>query len=109
MQNQMNLGFHNMQQQMFQLMMAQMQGVQESLHSDIAALDSRFEDLPSSEQFELFEQKQQQLEQRFDTFSIAFTRFSDHFYSVFLAPVPPPEFYPHQSFYPPLPPPPPID
>jgi hypothetical protein len=32
--------------------MAQMQGVQESLHSDIAALDARFEDLPSSEQFE---------------------------------------------------------
>ena len=53
--------------------MAQMQGVQESLHSDIAALDSRFEDLPSSEQFEQLEQRRQQLEQRFDTFSTAFT------------------------------------
>ena len=55
MQNQMNLGFQNMQMQMtqqfFQPMMTQMQGVQESLHSDIAALDSRFEDMPTSEQF----------------------------------------------------------
>ena len=48
----MNLGFQNMQQQMFQPMMAQMQGVQESLQSNIVALDSRFEDLPSSEQLE---------------------------------------------------------
>ena len=54
-------------------MMAQMQGVQQSLHSDIAALDSRFEDLPSSEQFEQLEQRQEQLEQRFDAFSTAFT------------------------------------
>ena len=86
--------------------MAQMQGFQESLHSDIAALNSRFEDLPSSEQFEQLEQRQEQLEQRFDTFSTAFTGFSDHFYSVFPAPVPPLEFYPHQPFYPPPPPPP---
>ena len=90
-------------------MMAQMQGVQQSLHSNIAALDSRFEDLPSFEQFEQLEQRQQHLEQSFDTFSIAFTSFSDHFYSVFPAPVPPPEFYPHQPFYPPLPPPSPMD
>ena len=48
MQNQMNLNFQNMQQ-MLQPMMAQMQGFQESLHSDIAALDSHFEDLPSCE------------------------------------------------------------
>jgi hypothetical protein len=102
MQSQMNLNFQNMQQQMFQPMMAQMQGVQESLHSDIAALDARFEDLPSSEQFEQLEHRQQHLEQSFDTFSTTF-------YSVFLAPVPPPDFYPHQPFYPPPPPPPPMD
>ena len=93
---------------MFQPMMAQMQGFHESLHSDIAALDSHFEDLPSSEQFEQLEQRQEQLEQRFDAFSTAFTGFTDHFYSVFPAPVPPPEFYPHQPFYPPPPPPPPM-
>ena len=110
MQRQMHLGIQNMQQQMtqyfhesmFQPMMAQMQGVQESLHSDIAALDSHFEDMPSSEQV-------QQLEQRFDTFSAAFTGFSDHFYSVFPAPMPPPEFYLHQPFYPPPPHPPLMD
>ena len=83
----MNLNFQNMQQQMFHPMMAQMQGVQQSLHSDIAALDSRFEDLSSSEQLE---QRQQHLEQSFDTFSTTFTGFSDHFYSVFPAPVPAP-------------------
>ena len=57
MQNQVNLGFQNLQLQMtqhfnetmFQPMMTQMRGVQESLHSDIADLDSRFEDMPSSE------------------------------------------------------------
>ena len=89
-------------QTMYQPMMTQLRGVHESLHSDIAALDSRFEDMPSSEQV-------QQLEQRFDTFSAAFTRFSDQFYSVFPTPVPPSEFYPHQPFYPPPPPPPPMD
>ena len=60
MQTQMNLGFQNMQQQMtrdfhetmFQPMMTQMQSVQESLHSDIAALDTRFDDMPTSEQFQ---------------------------------------------------------
>ena len=92
MQNQLNLNFQNMQQQMLQPMMAQMQGFHESLHSDIAAIDSRFEDLPSSEQLE---QRQEQLEQRFDAFSTAFIGFTDHFYSVFPAPVPSPEFYPH--------------
>ena len=65
MQNQINLGFQNKQvhmtlqfnETMFQPMMAQMQGVQESLHSDIAALDSCFEDMPSSEQFQQLEQR----------------------------------------------------
>ena len=70
MQSQMNLGFQNMQQQMtqhlhdnmFQPMMAQMRGVQEGLHSDIKAFDSCFEDMPSSEQFQQLEARQQQLE-----------------------------------------------
>jgi len=60
MQNQMNLGFQHMQEHMtqhisqtvYQPMMTQLRGVQESLHSDIAALDSRFEDMPSSEQIQ---------------------------------------------------------
>ena len=91
----------------FQPTMTQMRGVQESLHSDIAPLDSRFEDMPSSEHVQQLETRQQQLEQRFDTFNTIFIGFSDHFYSVFPAPVPPPEFYPHQPFYPPPPPPPP--
>jgi len=97
MQSQMHLSFQNMQHQMFQPMMAQMQKVQDSLHSDIAALDSRFEHMPSSEQFEQLEkrqqqleQRQQQLEQRFDTLHTAFTGFSDHFYSIYPPPPPSP-------------------
>ena len=44
-------------QTMYQPMMTQLRGVQESLHSDIAALDSRFEDMPSSEQVQQLEQR----------------------------------------------------
>ena len=120
MQNQMTLSFQNMQQQMsaefrsfgqhihntmYHPIMTQMRSVQEGLHSDIAVLDTRFDDLPSSDQFEQLEARQQQLQQSLNTFSSTFTSFSDHFYSVNPAPVPPPEFYPHQPFYPPPPPP----
>ena len=99
MQNQINLGFQNIQLQMtqhfnetiFQSMMTQMRGVQESLHSDIPALDTRFDDMPTSEQFQQLEQRQQQLEQRFDTFHTASMGFSDHFYSIYpLPPLPSP-------------------
>jgi len=44
---------------MFHPMMTRMRGVHESLRSDIAALDSRFEDMPSSEQFQQLEQRHQ--------------------------------------------------
>jgi len=94
---------------MYQPLMTQMRSVQENLHSDIAALDTRFDDLPSSDQFEQLEARQQQLLQSLNTFSSTFTGFFDHFYSIYPAPMPPPEFYPHQPFYPPPPPPPPMD
>ena len=98
----------HIQNNMYHPMMIQLQNVQESLHLDIAALDSRFDDLPSSEQYEQLVERQQQLQQSFNTFNTTFTGFSDHFYLVYPAPVPPPEFYPHQPFYPPPPPPPPM-
>jgi len=81
-----------------------MRSVQEGLHSDIAALNTRFDDLPSSEQYEQLVEHQQKLQQDFDTFNITFTGFSSHFYLVFPAPVPPPPFYPYLPFYPPPPP-----
>ena len=81
MQNQMNLGFQTMGQKfqqhmiakfqsfgqhilnnMYQPMMTQLQNVQENLHSDITALDSHFDDLPSSEQYEQLVERQQQLQ-----------------------------------------------
>ena len=90
-------------------MMIQLQNVQEILHLDIAALDSRFDDLPSSEQYEQLVERQQQLQQSFNTFKTTFTGFSNNFYSVYPAPVPPSQFYLHQPFYPPPPPPPLMD
>ena len=110
-QQHMNAGFQSfgqhIQNTMYQPMMTQLQNVHESLHLDIAALDSHFDDLPSSEQYEQLVERQQQLQQSLNTFNTTFTGFFDHFYSVYPAPVPPPEFHPHQPFYsPPLPPPP---
>ena len=49
----------HIQNNMYQPMMIQLQNVQESLHSDIAASDTRFDDLPSSEQYEQLVQRQQ--------------------------------------------------
>ena len=109
-QQHMNAGFQSfgqhIQNTMYQPMMTQLQNVHESFHLDIATLDSRFDDLSSSEQYEQLVERQQQLQQSFNTFNTTFTGFSDHFYSVYPAPVPPPKFYPHQPFYPPPPPPP---
>ena len=61
----MNLVFQHMQEQMtqhisqtmYQPMMTHLRGVQDSLHSDIAALDTRFDDMLSSEQFQQLEQR----------------------------------------------------
>ena len=109
MQQQMTLGFQNMQQNfqeqmnagfqsfgqhlhdtMYQPIMDRLQNVQEGLHMDIAALGSRFDDLPSSEDHQQLVEQQQKLQQDFDTFNTTFTGFIDHFYSVYPAPVPPP-------------------
>jgi len=68
-------------------MMTSLQSVQESLHSDIVALDTRFDDLPSFEQFLLLVERQQQLQQDFNAFNTTFTGFTDHFYSVYPTPV----------------------
>jgi hypothetical protein len=83
--------------------MKRMQNVQEGLHTNIAALDSRFDDFPTSEQHQELVERQQKLQNDFDNFSTTFSGFIDHFYSVYPAPVPPPQFYPHQPFYPPPP------
>lgn len=85
-------------------MMTRLQNVQEGLHTDIEALNDRFSDLTTSEEHQQLVDRQQQLETDFGIFSDTFTGFSNHFYSIYPAPVPPPEFYPHQPFYPPPPP-----
>ena len=86
-QEQMNAGFQSFGQHlhdnMYQPMMTSLQSVQESLHSDIVALDTRFDDLPCSEQFLLLVERQQQLQQDFNAFNTTFTGFTDHFYLVY--------------------------
>jgi hypothetical protein len=76
------------------------------LHGDIAAVDSRIDDFPTSKQHQELVERQQKLQNDFNTFNTTFSGFSNHFYP---APVPPPQFYPHQPFYPPPPPPPQMD
>jgi DNA anti-recombination protein RmuC len=97
MQQQLNLGFQNMNQQfqgqlnagfqafgqqlhndMYQPIMTRMQNVQEGLHANIAALDSRFDDLPSSEQHQELVERQQKLQNDFNTFNTTFSGFTDH-------------------------------
>ena len=110
MQQQLNVGLENvnanMQGQfqafgqhihntMYQPIMNSMQTMQQNLHGDMAALDSRFDYLPTSEQYQHLADSQAQLQQNFNTLNTSFTDFSTHFYSVYLAPVPPPQFYPH--------------
>jgi hypothetical protein len=63
--------------------MTRMQNVQEGLHADIAALDSRFDDLPTSEQHQDLVERQQKLQNDFDTFNTTFSGFTNHFYSVY--------------------------
>ena len=89
---------------MYLPIMTTLQSVEEGLHSDIAALDSRFDDLPTSENHQQLVEQQQKLQQDFNTFDTTFTGFTDLFYLVYPALVPPPQFYPHQPFYPPPPP-----
>lgn len=88
---------------MYEPMMERLRNVQEGLHTDIEALDARFSDLTTLEHRQQLVDKQQRLENDFSTFSSTFSGFTDHFYSVYPAPMPPPQFYPHQPYYPPPP------
>jgi hypothetical protein len=77
---QFNLGFQNMHQQVqsqmnaglqafgqqihnqvYQPLMTNMQNLQQGLHDDVAALDSRFDYLPTSEQHQALVERQQKL------------------------------------------------
>ena len=109
MQGQFQAFGHHIHNTVYQPIMNSMQTMQQNLHGDMAALDSRFDYLPTSEQYQQLADSQAQLQQNFNTLNTSFTDFSTHFYSVYPAPVPPPQFYPHQLFYPPPPPPPPAD
>jgi hypothetical protein len=92
-QGQFNASFQafgqHLHTEMYQPLMTRMQTVQEGLHADIAAVDYRFDDLPTSEQHQELVDKQQKLQNDFNTFNTVFTSFTNHFYSVYPAPVPP--------------------
>jgi len=71
-----NTGFQAFEQHIHETVyhpiMTQRRSIQESFHSDIAALDARFNDLPSSEQYEQLLESRQQLQQSFSTFNTTF-------------------------------------
>jgi len=82
---------------MYQPMMNRLQHVNTSLHADIDALNDRFDDLTTTDEYHELAHQQQQLQTDFRSFT-------DHFHSYFPAPTPPPQFYPHQPYYPQPPP-----
>ena len=86
--NRFNSFGHAMYMNMHQPMMNSLQGIQQSLHTDIEALNAKFDGLTTSEQHQQLMDRHQQLETDFHAFS-------GHFYSIFPTPVPPPDFYPH--------------
>lgn len=90
---------------MYQPIMTRLENVDTNLQSDISALNDRFQDLATSEQYEQLVHRQGQLENNFNMLNTAFSGFSDHFYHMFPAPAPPPGGYPYPPFYPPPPPP----
>ena len=104
----------NIHDTVYDPIMTRLEHVQTGLHSDMEALDARFNELnmggsyggtSSSSMFHDLEQRQQHLEDDFSRLNTSFSGFSDHFYSIFPAPAPPPSFYPHHPYYPPPPPP----
>jgi len=82
---------------MYQPMMNRLEHVNTSLHADIDALNDRFDDLTTTDEYHELAHQQQQLQ-------TYFCSFTDHFHSYFPAPTPPPQFYPHQPYYPQPPP-----
>jgi hypothetical protein len=85
--------FATMQQSLSQQMAAgfdAMRASHQSLHDDIAALDSRFDDLNVNDQYQQILDRQQGLEDRFSQFNTTFMGFTDHFYSMYPRPPPPP-------------------
>ena len=88
---------------MYQPLMNRLENVSTSLHSDIEALDARFQDLTTSEQYGQLVHRQEQLENNFNTLNTAFSGFSEHFYHMYPAPAPPPGGYPYPPLYPPPP------
>ncbi|CAO2176690.1 unnamed protein product [Urochloa humidicola] len=101
-QGQLSAGFESFGQHlhstMYEPIMMSLQNVEKSIHTQIDALNDRFKDLSTSQQYQQLVDRQQRLETDFGTFSTAFTGFTDHFYSLYPAPA-------QQPYHPPLPPP----
>jgi hypothetical protein len=55
----------------------------------------------SSSSYSDIEARQQRIEEDIHNINASLTGFSDHFYSIFLAPTPPPSFYPFHPYFPP--------
>jgi hypothetical protein len=96
---------HHVYNTMHEPIMTRLDNMQTSLQSDLSALNDRFSELSTSEQYQQISDHQTQLEGNFNTFNTTFGDFRDHFYHYYPTPAPPPQFCPPPPFYPPPPPP----
>jgi hypothetical protein len=79
---------------MHEPIMTRLDDMQKSLQNDLSALNDRFSELSTSEQYQQISDHQTQLESNFNTLNTAFGDFRDHFYHYYPAPAPPPQFCP---------------
>jgi hypothetical protein len=101
----MNTFGHHVYNTMHEPMMKRLDDMQTDLQNDLNALNDRFSQMSTSEQYQQIYDQQTQLQNNFNTLNIAFGDFIDHFYHYDPAPAPPPQFCPPPPFYPPpLPP-----
>jgi hypothetical protein len=90
---------------MHEPMMQRLEDMETHLQNDLSALNDRFFQTSTAEQYQQIYDQQTQLQNNFNTLNTNFGDFRDHFYHRYPALVPPPQFCPPPPFYPPPPPP----
>jgi hypothetical protein len=81
-------------------MMQRLGDMQTDLQNDLNALNDRFSQMSTSEQYQQLHDQQTQLQHDVHALNTAFGDFRDHFYHYY--PAPQTQFCPPPPFYPPL-------
>jgi hypothetical protein len=94
---------HHVYNTMHDPVMQRLGDMQTDLQNDLSALNDRFSQMSTSEQYQQLYDQQTQLQNNVNVMNTAFGDFRDDFYHSYPAPAPPPQFCPHPPFYPPPP------